>query len=137
MLSYKILPFPKTTNREVITMKKSIGSTLDFLWVLQAFLRGKVLRQKDYRPQGNVFCLSTQTNYKRITMLMKWWARRPATVAEVRELKTQKPPAYEPFFWFGPAPMRLQLYWNDGDWRWHYSCDWFDRNVLTIPPRKF
>ncbi len=122
-------------------MKKKLsslpGHVLDFLWVLQAYLRGKVLRQKDYLPQDNFFRPSTATNCKRITMLMKWWARRPATIAEVRELMTQKPPAHEHFFWFGSAPMLPYLHWDNGAWRLGYNCNWFDRNVLTIPPRKF
>jgi len=110
---------------------------LDFLWVLQAFLRGKVLRQKDYRPQGNVFCLSTQTNYKRITMLMDWWGHRPATLKETMALMAEVKMGAnndrifsnpELPFWFGPAPMLPYLYWDDGAWRLRYSCDWFDND---------
>ena len=55
----------------------------DFLWVLQAFLRGKVLCQKAYCPQGDLFQLSIPVTAKRITMLMKWWGYRPATMAEL------------------------------------------------------
>lgn len=117
------------------------GSVLDFLWVLQAYLRGKVLRQKNYRLQGNFFRLATATNYKRITMLMKWWGHRSATTAEIRSLLAQtsgsmvKSP--EPSFWFGPVHMQPYLRWNDGAWRLRYECDWFDPNGLTFPPRKF
>lgn len=48
----------------------------DYLWVLQAFLRGKVLRQKAYQPQGNFFRLPVPMTTNRILMLMKWWGLR-------------------------------------------------------------
>lgn len=57
----------------------------DLLWVLQAFLRGKLLRQKAYRPQGNFFRLPVPVTTNRITMLMKWWGYRPATLADLYE----------------------------------------------------
>ena len=55
----------------------------DFLWVPQAFLRGKVLRQKNYRFQDNFFRLTVPVTARRIVMLMKWWGYRPATMAEL------------------------------------------------------
>ena len=69
----------------------------DFLWVLQAFLRGKVLRQKAYRPVyqigGNYFSfdhftrsvpITSGTTIRRMTMLMRWWGFRPMTPEEQR-----------------------------------------------------
>ncbi len=68
-----------------LTIKEVIMNTKfrDFLWVLQAFLRGKVLRQKVYQPQGNFFRLSVPVTARRNTMLMRWWGYRPATMAEL------------------------------------------------------
>ena len=55
----------------------------DFLWVFQAFLRGKVLRQKAYKPICNTFCPPVNTTAKRILMLIKWWRRRPMKIADL------------------------------------------------------
>ena len=63
--------------------KFKFNAIRDFLWVFQAFLRGKLLRQKAYRPQGNFFRLPVPVTAKRITMLMKWWDYRPATMADL------------------------------------------------------
>ena len=63
------------------------NSIRDFLWTLQAYLRGKILRQKAYRPQtqGNfsVFRATTGTTARRATMLIKWWGRRPMSVEDM------------------------------------------------------
>lgn len=67
-----------------------LNTVYDFLWVIQAFLRGKVLRQEDYRPQGNLFQLPVSVIAKRFTMLMRWWGYRPATLADLyRETRTR------------------------------------------------
>lgn len=55
----------------------------DFLWVLQAFLRGKILHQKIYRPQGSFFRPPGPASVRRIRMLMEWWRFRPATKDEL------------------------------------------------------
>lgn len=63
----------------------------DFLWVLRAFLRGKLLRQKAYRPYrrarrvADFFHLVAipGTTATRNAALMKWWGYRPATLAEL------------------------------------------------------
>lgn len=60
-----------------------IKAIRDFLWVLQAFLRGKVLYQKTYRPQGNFFRPPGPASVRRIRMLMEWWCFRPATMDEL------------------------------------------------------
>jgi len=125
---------------------KVLNTVFDFLWALQAYLRGKVLCQKDYRPQGDFFRLSTRTNYRRITLLMSWWGRRLATVKEaivlMAESKMDDDSSHifknpELPFWFGPAHMHPYLHWNNGAWRLRYECDWFDFNGLTVPIRKF
>lgn len=54
----------------------------DFLWVLQAFLRG-VLYQKTYRPQGDFFRPPGPASVRLIKMLMGWWGFRPATMNEL------------------------------------------------------
>jgi len=61
----------------------------DYLWVLQAFLRGKVLRQKAYTPQDNCFRLPVSMTTNRILMLMKWWGLRPLTQKEGEALILQ------------------------------------------------
>ena len=75
----------------------------DYLWVVQVFLRGKVLRQKAYMPQGNCFRLPVPMTTYRILMLMKWWGLRPLTQAEGEALmKQQRFPSRVPgFSWDG------------------------------------
>ena len=63
-------------------MTKS-NSFFDFLWVLKVFLRGNVLRQKAYRPQGNFFCNVPGTTLKRMEMFMQRWGFRPAKQKEL------------------------------------------------------
>lgn len=62
---------------------KSKISFRDRLWVLQAFLHGKVLRQKAYRPQDNFFRAMPGITVRRMTTLMRWWGFRPATSDEL------------------------------------------------------
>lgn len=81
----------------------------DFLWVLQAFLRGKLLRQKAYRPQGNFFRPPVPVTIKRITRLMKWWGHRPMTLDEVKTLMEQAAKWDNPEVLYG------------GDWSEHYD----------------
>lgn len=68
---------------EVIMIK--FNAIRDFLWVLQAFLRGKLLRQKAYCPQGTFFKLSLPfpVTAKRIKTLMSWWGYRMATLTDL------------------------------------------------------
>ncbi|MFA6594052.1 MAG: hypothetical protein WCT16_02220 [Candidatus Buchananbacteria bacterium] len=69
-------------------MKQAI---LDYLWVIVAYIRGKVLCQKAYRPQGDgklaFFQAARGTNFKRISILMKWWGCRPVSVEELLALQ--------------------------------------------------
>ena len=64
-------------------------SSRDFLWVLQAFLRGKVLRQKAYRPHGNgkgfFLRVPEGTSQERSTALLKKWKGKPIMVKDVVE----------------------------------------------------
>lgn len=62
-------------------MKKEI-KIIDYLWVLQAFLRGKILRQKAYRPQGNIFHTIPGGSIERMLILIRWWGYRPMTAEE-------------------------------------------------------
>ena len=47
----------------------------DYFWVLQAFLRGKFLRQSAYLPHDNFFIVEpqTRTNLNRVKELARWW----------------------------------------------------------------
>lgn len=54
----------------------------DCLWALQAFFRGKVLRQKAYRPEGNLFKVPAPTSVRRMRMFIRLWGYQPATVAQ-------------------------------------------------------
>ena len=67
-----------------------VSKVRDFFWVLQAYLRGKVLRQKAYLPQpwgtmSSFQWVSGMTVSRAIT-LAKWWGCRPATFQEVNRL---------------------------------------------------
>lgn len=68
----------------------------DFLWVLMAFLRGKVLRQKNYRPHGNAFPSMPGATIQRMLPLMNWWGYRPMTMEEVMLLMQTKEPKDRP-----------------------------------------
>ena len=58
----------------------------DFLWVLMAYLRGKMLRQKAYRPQGNAFPSMPGANINRMLTIIDWWGYRPMTTKEMLPL---------------------------------------------------
>ena len=63
----------------------------DFLWVLMTFLRGKVLRQKAYRPQGNSFPSMPGATVNRMLIFIDWWGYRPMTAKEaVRMMRMEK-----------------------------------------------
>lgn len=84
----------------------------DFLWVLQAYLRGKLLRQKAYRLQGNMFRLPVPVTTKRILMLIKWWGHRPLTIKEAEAL-LKRDADRVPF-----------LDWDGKGWRQTDGSDW-------------
>lgn len=69
-------------------MKQAI---LDYLWVIVAYIRGKVLRQKAYRPQGagkvSFLHASRGATGRRMLMLLKLWGCRPASVEELLALQ--------------------------------------------------
>ena len=90
-------------------LKAMFKAVRSFLWVLQAFLRGKVLRQKAYRPQGNIFRLPVSTSARRIKMLVKWWGFRPATTKELMELIGHNDPY---------SPNIPYLNWDDATKGW-------------------
>jgi len=69
-----------------------IQNISDWLWVLQAYLRGKMLRQKAYRPNGNKFRFPVSVTTARIMMLIKLWGFRPMTVAELTRLMAESAP---------------------------------------------
>lgn len=63
---------------------------MDFLWVIQAFFRGKVLRQTGYCPLGylgfrtNVFHFTVDNiPYDRVKKLVAWWGFRFIKVDEM------------------------------------------------------
>lgn len=58
----------------------------DRLWVIQSFLRGKVLRQRAYHPHGDFFHPPVPVSVKRVVALLRWWGRRPMTLDEVKAL---------------------------------------------------
>ena len=62
----------------------------NYLWVLNAYLRGKVLRQRAYRPRGNLFHATPGATCRRQMLLIKWWGFQPATLEEAMELMSQE-----------------------------------------------
>ena len=99
------------------TMTK-FNTIRDFLWVCQAFLRGKLLRQKAYRPQGNFFRLPVPVTNKHITMLMKWWGYRPMTLNEAKALMEQiskydADSGHIPFLYWTGSGWEKKDDWND------------------------
>lgn len=87
----------------------------DFLWVLQAFLRGKLFCQKAYRPQGNFFP-PVPVTIKRVSMLMKWWGHRLMSIDEVVRLMEQEQMAKQDDD-SGRVPSFLNsLNWTGSDW---------------------
>lgn len=67
----------------------------DFLWVTQAFLRGKFLRQKNYCPQaqGKFFCFSAP-NSKCFKGLLKCWGYKPATLGDLFRENGRRSPGF-------------------------------------------
>jgi len=99
-----------------MTMNKMTSFLLafrDYFWVINAFFRGKVLREKTYRPQGNIFRAPKGATAKRITMLAKFWGRRPMTLAEAVGLVNQRAEA-ERVDLTGRVPF---LHWNGSSWQ--------------------
>ena len=62
-----------------------ISYLLDFLWVLHAYFRGKVLRDKDYRPRHGIFALSFSVSNKRFCMLERWWGLKDSYPEDIKE----------------------------------------------------
>ena len=115
------------------------SSICDFLWVLQAFLRGKVLRQKAYRPQQGMFCLPVPVTAIRILRLVRWWGLRPMTAAEMWHLFEKATSEGQTFS--SETVIKdeksnehvCELRWRDG--RWEVSVrqreDWLDRGWIS------
>jgi len=108
-------------------MMTKLEAICDFLWVLQAFLRGKVLRQKAYRPNTNGFRLPVSCTVERMLMLTRWWGYRPMTLEEVqmlmRVLENRSPSArFVPYISFNGSEWACRDWLGDGsglDPRWH------------------
>ncbi len=63
----------------------------DCLWVLKAYLRGKVLQQKGYQPQEDFyFVIPESVTVKRMKLLIRLWGLRPATLDETMKLIFQE-----------------------------------------------
>lgn len=99
-------------------MKEFWKNFCDLLWVLQAFLRGKVLRQKAYRLQAGCTNLPVAVSVRRITKLMRWWGLRLATLEEIVALQRQQEKTFVPYIdWNGEE---LNLGWNEDSWdKWN------------------
>jgi len=91
-------------------------SIRDFFWVLFAFVRGKLLRQKAYRPKpwgGNssiIFGMQG-ANFCRLSLLMKWWGLRPMTQQELHTYLNPPPKkvyTFSPRRWNDLLPARLK-----------------------------
>ena len=54
----------------------------DWLWLLHALFRGKILRQKAYRPKGVFFHAGRGATVRRMTMLLRWYGLRLPTKEE-------------------------------------------------------
>lgn len=53
-------------------------------WIIMAFLRGKILHQRNYRPREEHFFHAVPgATIQRMTILMRWWGFRPATMEEL------------------------------------------------------
>jgi len=112
-------------------MTKFFNAICDFLWVLSAFLRGKLLRQKAYRPQGIFFRLPVPVTAKRIIMLLKWWGMRPMGIHEAHALWEQMSKQKDDS---GCVPV---LKWRTNGWELEESRDdWDNLNDCHIFTRK-
>ncbi|MCK9588151.1 MAG: hypothetical protein M0Q93_02175 [Terrimicrobiaceae bacterium] len=119
-------------------MKSFKSLVLDYLWVIVAYFRGKVLRQKAYRPQGDgkvqFFHASRGATVRRILILMKWWGCRLLTVEELLVLQGMRF-ATEDELRDLAGCRKLELYpevptidWNDNQ----LSIGHFDADGLTF-----
>ncbi|MBI1957332.1 MAG: hypothetical protein HYS44_02655 [Candidatus Niyogibacteria bacterium] len=108
-----VLQYPQFIFLE-ISMKK-LNAIRDFLWVLQAFLRGKVLRQKAYWPLDNVLRPPVPTTVRRISMLMRWWGYRLPTLDEAKALveRKEKHGYRVDVDYFDMVGLAIDRYWND------------------------
>jgi hypothetical protein len=99
----------------------------DFLWCLVAYCRGRVLRQKAYRPViSGLVRFPLAMNVRRMTMLMRWWGMRPATTDEFaafigRQINELRVP---------------ELTWDGSDWGQRWSHDW-DTHSRFLTTRKW
>lgn len=89
-------------------------SVRDYMWLIKAYLLGKVLRKKAYRPQMgegySYFHLPQSVSVTRMIKLMSWWDTKPATLQDLQTLlETQPPPVRR-------SEQVPALSWNDGKW---------------------
>ena len=112
----------------------------DFFWVLQAFIRGKVLRQKAYIPNPDVmvFCANlvpptdkTLNPFKmcRLAHLLRLWGPQKMTDSQINDLEGMMR-EIDPSF--GYVPFKL---WNPVMSRWDryegvLSTKWIDRKEM-------
>ncbi len=107
----------------------------DFFWVLQAFFRGKVLKQKAYCPQHGIsFRGIPIAAVKRMVMLMRWWGLWPKTLEDVKRMK---PKIY--FKDEGGNEHTNSLFWDGEKWAWESKpsiiLDWNDESRIPITHR--
>jgi len=115
-----------------MTNRSTIGN---FLWVLQAYARGKVLRQTAYRPKGNLFRAMPGATAERMLRLMRWWGFNPATPEDLVALMQQQVRQQEVVGRDGRVPM-VEYRPEDGGWfvlNWSRTdTDWKPANHRII-----
>ena len=95
----------------------------DFFWVLIAFVRGKLLRQKTYRPQphGQILIMTDMKGMttRRLTLLTKWWGLRHLTLSEMLALTVRAPISETRRLYLDHhGPHVPYLKWNNDQHRW-------------------
>jgi len=134
VLSRKTPTKPEVAMKKLDSLREKFNSFCDFLWVSRAFLRGKLLHQKAYRPQGNflrLFRLPVPVTKKRIVMLMRWWGCRLPTLDEANALvewavKQNDNSSRTPF-----------LNWTGNGWEKNGGGDWGDTRHCIFATHRY
>jgi hypothetical protein len=101
----------------------------DYLWVLQAYLRGKLAAPEGLPSQTNgplvTFRATRGVTYRRQVMLMRLWGTRPMTLDEAIAAHLRNNPGLVPDDWKSNDRVRVGNfdakgchvdYWRNDDW---------------------
>ena len=73
-------------------MKSILKFVADWVWVMQAYVRGIVLQQEAYLPRSNgeleIFMFDQDVSIERISCLIWLWGIKPITDTELMKLLT-------------------------------------------------